>query len=145
MFALWHFDTHPAPAAAAPKPKSMPARTRARGPKPLQLLSTPRPPLRGKPRVAARSAILVDRDTGAVLWTKLPRRRRPIASTTKIMTATLVLDRLPLHRVVRVPPAATRTPLVREGLRRNERVAAWKRFAGLLIFSGTADAPPSPA
>jgi D-alanyl-D-alanine carboxypeptidase len=140
MYALRHFDTHPAPAAAAPKPKSMPARTPARGPKPLQLLSTPRTPLRGTPRVAARSAILVDRDTGAVLWTKLPRRRRPIASTTKIMTATLVLERLPLHRVVKVPPAATRTPLVREGLRRSERVPAWKLFDGLLIFSGNDDA-----
>jgi D-alanyl-D-alanine carboxypeptidase len=140
MFALRHFDTHPAPAAAAPKPKSMPTRTPARGPKPLQLLSSLRQPLRGKPGIAARSAILVDRDTGAVIWTKLPRRRRPIASTTKIMTATLVLERLSLHRVVRVPPAATRTPLVREGLRRNERVPAWKLFDGLLIFSGNDDA-----
>src|SRR6266496_2024125 len=58
----------------------------------------------------------------------------------KIMTATLVLERLPLDRVVKVPPAATRTPLVREGLRRNERVPAWKLFDGLLIFSGNDDA-----
>ena len=56
------------------------------------------------------------------------------------MTGTLVLERLPLNRVVKVPPAATRTPLVREGLRRNERVPAWKLLDGLLIFSGNDDA-----
>jgi D-alanyl-D-alanine carboxypeptidase (penicillin-binding protein 5/6) len=56
------------------------------------------------------------------------------------MTGTLVLERLPLNRVVKVPAAATRTPLVREGLRRNERVPAWKLLDGLLIFSGNDDA-----
>jgi len=90
--------------------------------------------------VSARSAILVDADTGRVLWEKSAHRQRPIASTTKIMTATLVLERLPLDTVVKVPPAATRTPLVREGLRRNERVPAWKLLDGLLIFSGNDDA-----
>ena len=56
------------------------------------------------------------------------------------MTATLVLERLPLQRVVRVPAAATRTPLVREGLRPGEHVAAWKLLDGLLIYSGNDDA-----
>jgi D-alanyl-D-alanine carboxypeptidase (penicillin-binding protein 5/6) len=56
------------------------------------------------------------------------------------MTATLVLERLPLDSVVKVPPAATRTPLVREGLRPNEKVPAWKLLDGLLIFSGNDDA-----
>ena len=90
--------------------------------------------------MTARSAILVDAGTGAVLWEKRPHARRPIASTTKIMTAALVLERLPLSRVVKVPRAATRTPLVREGLRPGERVPAWKLFDGLLIFSGNDDA-----
>jgi D-alanyl-D-alanine carboxypeptidase len=105
----------------------------------LLALSAARP-FHGQPRVSARSAILVDRDTGRVVWEKAPHRRRPIASTTKIMTATLVLERLPLDRVVKVPAAAVRTPLVREGLRRNERVPAWKLLDGLLIFSGNDDA-----
>ena len=109
-------------------------------PAPARLLSASTSPFHGIPRVLARSAILVDRDTGRVLWVKLAHARRPIASTTKIMTGTLVLERLPLNRVVKVPPAATRTPLVREGLRRNERVPAWKLLDGLLIFSGNDDA-----
>ena len=106
----------------------------------MRLLSAPKTPLHGAPRVTASSAILVDRNSGTVLWEKRAHARRPIASTTKIMTATLVLERLALTQVVKVPPAATRTPLVREGLRRGERVPAWKLFDGLLIFSGNDDA-----
>ena len=137
-FAFRHFDTTAAPAAAA---RRQPPAVHHKAPpaKPPRLLSTLRlvpAPL----RISARSAILVEADTGRVLWEKRAHRRRPIASTTKIMTATLVLERLPLDRVVKVPPAATRTPLVREGLRRNERVAAWKLLDGLLIFSGNDDA-----
>jgi D-alanyl-D-alanine carboxypeptidase (penicillin-binding protein 5/6) len=141
VLAVRHFDTNTTPAAAAPRPvPPEPAAAPTSAPAPPKLLSTPRRPFHGRPRVTARSAILVDRDTGAVLWVKRPHRRRSIASTTKIMTATLVLERLPLGRVVKVPPAATRTPLVREGLRRNERVPARKLLDGLLIFSGNDDA-----
>ena len=137
-FAFRHFDTTTAPAAAAhrqapavrhPAPPAAPPRLLSA----LRLVPVPL-------RVSARSAILVDADSGRVRWEKAAHLRRPIASTTKIMTATLVLERLPLHRVVRVPPAATRTPLVREGLRRKERVPAWKLLDGLLIFSGNDDA-----
>jgi serine-type D-Ala-D-Ala carboxypeptidase (penicillin-binding protein 5/6) len=139
VFAFRHFDAHTSPAAAAPPRRTPPARhQRARG-APPKLLTAVRP-LRGKPVVSARSAILVDAGTGRVLWEKAAHARRPIASTTKIMTATLVLERLPLATVVKVPPAATRTPLVREGLRRNERVPAWKLLDGLLLFSGNDDA-----
>jgi D-alanyl-D-alanine carboxypeptidase (penicillin-binding protein 5/6) len=138
--AFRHFDTHTTPAAAAPPPpKAAPVHHEAAPLKPPKLLTAVRP-LHGRPVVSARSAILVDADTGRVIWEKAANRRRPIASTTKIMTATLVLEHLPLDTVVKVPPAAVRTPLVREGLRRNERVPAWKLLNGLLIFSGNDDA-----
>jgi D-alanyl-D-alanine carboxypeptidase (penicillin-binding protein 5/6) len=139
VLAFRHFDTRTSPAAAAPPPKPAVVRHAAPKPAPITLLTATHP-LHGKPVVSARSAILVDSDTGRVVWEKSANRRRPIASTTKIMTATLVLERLPLDTVVKVPPAATRTPLVREGLRRNERVPAWKLLDGLLIFSGNDDA-----
>ncbi len=44
------------------------------------------------PVVAAKSAILIDRVTGHVLWAKQPDRRLPMASTTKIMTLLIVLE-----------------------------------------------------
>ena len=44
------------------------------------------------PVVAAKSAILIDRVSGRVLWAKQPDRRLPMASTTKIMTLLIVLE-----------------------------------------------------
>ena len=133
-----HFHGHAAPAAAAaPRPA---AAHNAPPPRPIRLLTVAAPPREGFPAVTAESAILVDANSGAVLWEKRPHRRLPIASTTKIMTATLVLERLPLHTVVKVPAAAARMPLVREGLRAGEKVPAWKLLDGLLVFSGNDDA-----
>ena len=90
--------------------------------------------------VTAPSAILVDADTGAVLWAKRPYQRRPIASTTKIMTAVLALEHLPLARKIRINPIVPRVALSREGLRAHERVPVWKLLYGLLLFSGNDDA-----
>jgi len=42
--------------------------------------------------VEAKAAILIDRQTGIVLWEKNADTRLPIASTTKIMTAMVILD-----------------------------------------------------
>jgi D-alanyl-D-alanine carboxypeptidase (penicillin-binding protein 5/6) len=90
--------------------------------------------------ISAPAAILVDASTGAVLWARRPHARRPIASTTKIMTGILALEHLPLTKVVRVNPLVTRVALNREGLRAHERVAVWKLMEGLLLFSGNDDA-----
>src|SRR5205823_5292309 len=90
--------------------------------------------------IAAPAAILVDASTGAVLWAKRPHERRPIASTTKIMTGVLALEHLSPTKVVRVNPLVTRVALSREGLRAHERVSVWKLMYGLLLFSGNDDA-----
>jgi D-alanyl-D-alanine carboxypeptidase len=90
--------------------------------------------------IAARGAIVVDAKNGRVLWALHPRRRLPVASTTKIMTALLALERLRPQAVVTVTPTAARVPLVREGLRPRERVRTWKLLEGLLIYSGNDDA-----
>ena len=94
----------------------------------------------GLRRITAPAAILVNASTGAILWTKRPHQRRPIASTTKIMTGVLALEHLPLAEVIRVNPLVTRVALNREGLRAHERVAVWKLMEGLLLFSGNDDA-----
>jgi serine-type D-Ala-D-Ala carboxypeptidase (penicillin-binding protein 5/6) len=115
-----------------------PAAERARPP--ALLTGPPRSARALRPPIAARAAIVVDAGTGAVLWARHPHRQLPVASTTKIMTAVLALRRLRLEALVRVPPAATRVPLVREGLRPRERVRAWKLLDGLLVYSGNDDA-----
>jgi D-alanyl-D-alanine carboxypeptidase (penicillin-binding protein 5/6) len=92
------------------------------------------------PLLSARAAIVVSAQTGRVIWAAAPTLRLPIASTTKVMTAHLVLEHLPLNTIVRVDPGVTRVPLVKEGLRPGERVPAWKLLDGLLLYSGNDDA-----
>ena len=91
-------------------------------------------------RVRAPAAILVDADTGRVLWAERPHQRRKIASLTKIMTATLALREVPWNSRITVARSVTRVPLLREGLRTGEHVKAWKLFYALLLFSGNDDA-----
>ena len=146
---VWRFYAHDArstPAAAARAPSRKPG---GRGPVPVRAPVRPLRLLSGSsaleshrfvPPLRARSAILVDATNGRVLWALRPHRRRPVASTTKIMTGLLVLRRLPLHGLVTVAPAATRVPLVKEGLRPHERVRVWKLLYSLLLYSGNDDA-----
>ena len=90
--------------------------------------------------VTARSAIVVDGSTGTVLWAKRAHARRPIASTTKIMTAVVAMERLGPHAVVTIDKSVRRVPPFTEGLRPGEKVEAWKLFYGLLLYSGNDDA-----
>jgi serine-type D-Ala-D-Ala carboxypeptidase (penicillin-binding protein 5/6) len=133
---------HPAAAAAA-RPRTDANITRVdRTPArpPVLLTGAPLSTRALQPPLSARAAIVVDAGTGRVLWARRQHRRLPIASTTKIMTALIALRHLPADALVRVPAAATRVPLVREGLRPGERVRAWKLFDGLLVYSGNDDA-----
>jgi D-alanyl-D-alanine carboxypeptidase len=106
----------------------------------LLLPGAPRLERAGMGAITAPSAILVNAGTGAVLWGKRTHQRRPIASTTKIMTGVLALEHLPPAKVIRVNPLVTRVALSREGLRAHERVPVWKLMYGLLLFSGNDDA-----
>jgi D-alanyl-D-alanine carboxypeptidase (penicillin-binding protein 5/6) len=60
--------------------------------------------------VKAASAIVVDAVTGSILWEKNSRVRRPMASTTKIMTATLLLEKANLDDTVTFSDHARATP-----------------------------------
>jgi D-alanyl-D-alanine carboxypeptidase (penicillin-binding protein 5/6) len=68
-------------------------------------LRTPADPV-PVPAVDAAAAILVELDTGQVLFARDPRERRPIASLTKIMTALIVLRRTEPDDIVTVSAAA---------------------------------------
>ncbi|HEY7398878.1 MAG TPA: D-alanyl-D-alanine carboxypeptidase family protein [Gaiellaceae bacterium] len=86
--------------------------------------------------VTAKGAILIDADDGSVLWAKDEHRRLPIASTTKIMTAIVAMERLRPDDVVTVDRSVTRVQPFKEGLRPGEKVEAWKLFYGALLISG---------
>ena len=58
------------------------------------------------PSLSADSAILMDGDTGAVLFAHHARERSLIASTTKIMTAVVVLEHCEPEMPFAIPAAA---------------------------------------
>jgi D-alanyl-D-alanine carboxypeptidase (penicillin-binding protein 5/6) len=87
------------------------------------------------PDLSAASAILEDADTGQELFRDDARARRPIASTTKIMTALLVLEKLDLGRIVTVGPDVTEVQGATLGLTPGERIMVRQLLYALLLQS----------
>ncbi len=58
------------------------------------------------PSVSAKSAVLIDLEECNVLFEKNAHARLPMASTTKIMTALVIAETLPLDTVISVPAEA---------------------------------------
>jgi serine-type D-Ala-D-Ala carboxypeptidase (penicillin-binding protein 5/6) len=87
------------------------------------------------PKVVARAAILADEATGQVLFERDARAGRAMASTTKVMTALLTLERLDERRVVVVGVGPTRVGEESLQLRRGERLTVRQLLLGLLLKS----------
>src|SRR6266545_1873577 len=68
------------------------------------------------PKVASGFAILVDAQTGTVLWTRHATTARAPASLTKMLTALLIRASLPPNAVVVTNRDAARTPPTRLAL-----------------------------
>lgn len=71
--------------------------------------------------LSAKAAIVIDGKTGKILYAKNPHLRVPPASTTKLMTAMVVLDRLSLDSVVTISENAAETPSVMPHINKGER------------------------
>lgn len=90
----------------------------------------------GAPTVGGASAILVNMDDGRVLYEKNADARRPIASTTKIMTGTLALETLSVNQVVTASKHATEAGESEIWLVPGEQLSAKHMLYGLLLKSG---------
>lgn len=89
----------------------------------------------GMPRVSAPAAILVEPATGDIVFARKADARRPVASTTKLMTALLALERLSLDDVlVQVPYSAAPAESV-AGFQAGERVTVRDELRALLLAS----------
>lgn len=84
------------------------------------------------PDITARNAVLVAGDR--VLWSRKSESERAMASTTKIMTALLVLERCDLNKKVKITKTAARTPYA-SGLRAGERLTVRKLLELTLVAS----------
>lgn len=68
----------------------------------------------------ARSAVLMDADSGRILYEKAGEEQRPMASTTKIMTCILTLEKGNLNELVSVSSYAASMPDVQLNIREGE-------------------------
>ena len=85
--------------------------------------------------VHAASAILVDANSGAVLYERSPDAPRPPASVTKILTALVILEHGRLEDTVVVSQTAAQTSGHRLGLRAGQRISLGDLLAAVLILS----------
>jgi D-alanyl-D-alanine carboxypeptidase (penicillin-binding protein 5/6) len=84
---------------------------------------------------AAAAAILVDASDGTVLAEKRSGERRSVASTTKLMTALLALERAPLDAVYAAPDYRAATAESKIDLRPGERMRVRDLLKALLLES----------
>ncbi|MBE3577816.1 MAG: D-alanyl-D-alanine carboxypeptidase [Limnochordales bacterium] len=89
-----------------------------------------------EPYLSAASAILVDNETGTVLYARNEHTRRAPASTTKILTAILAIESGRLNRTVKVSRRAANVIGSDINLRAGQVVHLEDLLAGLLIRSG---------
>ncbi len=87
------------------------------------------------PKLIAPSAILVEQATGDVVVAKNADERRPIASTTKMMTALLALERLSLDDVLVQAPYDAAPAESLGGFRAGEKVTVRDELRALLLAS----------
>lgn len=89
-----------------------------------------------KPVLNSRAAIVIDRNSKTILFGKNENEKRKMASTTKIMTAIIVIEHSDLSQLVSVSSKAAGTGGSRLGLHTNDKISIENLLYGLLLCSG---------
>ncbi len=89
-----------------------------------------------EPSINSRAAIVLDRKSGLILYGKNENEKRKMASTTKIMTAIVVIENTNLESIVTISQKAAGTGGSRLGLHTNDKVSVKDLLYGLLLCSG---------
>ncbi|MDX6656342.1 MAG: hypothetical protein QOH62_1135 [Solirubrobacteraceae bacterium] len=87
------------------------------------------------PDVRAPEAVLIEPQTQDVVFSRRADARRPIASTTKLMTALLTLESMRLDDVVTAAPYTAAPAESLMGLQAGERITVADLLRGLLVVS----------
>lgn len=88
------------------------------------------------PPVHAAAGVLIESKSGAILYAKNPDQRRAPASTTKMMTAIVALEKAKLNQVIKVSPKAAGTPGSTIYLRPGDRMTLKELLEGMMLRSG---------
>ena len=89
-----------------------------------------------EPTINSRAAIVYDRNSGTILFGKNENEKRKMASTTKIMTAIVVLENSNLNDIVTISSKAAGIGGSRLGLHENDTISVEHLLYGLLLCSG---------
>lgn len=85
---------------------------------------------------SAQCAIVIDSDTGIILYEKNAYEERAIASTTKIMTALLAVESNRLDETVKITDEMLRTEGSSLGLRAGDKLSLSDLVTGMMLTSG---------
>ena len=84
----------------------------------------------------SRIALIYDRASGQILYEKNGKKQTPMASTTKIMTAIVVLENTDLTETVTINAKAAGIGGSRLGLKKNDKITVNDLLYGLMLRSG---------
>jgi D-alanyl-D-alanine carboxypeptidase (penicillin-binding protein 5/6) len=99
---------------------------------------TPSPMPAGAPTIRGRSGILIDLDTGEILWQKMPNLELAPASLTKVLTALVALENFEPSQEVTVTSDALGQSAAdtRMGLTAGQTLTVQELLEGMLLPSG---------
>lgn len=84
----------------------------------------------------SRIAVAFDRESKRVIWGKDENKKTAMASTTKIMTAIVIIENSNLNDIVEVSQKAAGTGGSRLGLKKGDKVSIRDLLYGLMLRSG---------
>jgi len=90
-----------------------------------------------QPQVSAKSAVLINADNGQILYAKNENDKRPMASTTKIMTALITLETAAVNdKIVTITDNMVRVEGSSMGLMPGDKLSLKSLAMGMLLVSG---------
>lgn len=89
-----------------------------------------------EPVLNAKAAVIYDRKTKEIIWGKNENEKKAMASTTKIMTAIVVLEKGNLSDVVTISKKAANTGGSRLKINTNDKISVLDLLYGLMLRSG---------
>lgn len=92
--------------------------------------------LNNEPKLNSRVALVYDRSSGRILYEKNGNKQTPMASTTKIMTAIVVMENSNLSDIVTIDSKSAGTGGSRLGLKKNDKITVNDLLYGLMLRSG---------
>lgn len=89
-----------------------------------------------EPDVNSRACVVIDRKTNYILLGKNENSKKKMASTTKIMTATIIIEKCNLTDTIEISKKAAGTGGSRLGLKTGDKITVLDLLYGLMLRSG---------